>query len=495
MAVRDRNLFAWQAYVITMAFVSVGLLLGMFFLWRSYSDLSRRFAEKDTQLTSAGQQFSQSEERVDRLMSMLGKKEYTDAEMESMKAKFAADPILAEVEKEFEEQMKLFAPNDPASEKNLMKLPQQLLETIRIRNEQVNKAREVEKDLQKQLSETIQSESKARIDAQEAQKTAERDLESARQAHASAIAKLNSEKQDALNKFDAYKTDMDKRYNQLAARASNLEAENKVQKETIAQQTEIIQQFTNPDFSAPQGTIVKVADGGTTVWLDLGRVDGLRVGVPFSIIDESEININEATPKATITVTDLVGQDMARARVNPGSYRYDKPLVTGDLIYSPAWRPGRPVGFALVGMMDLNDDGRDDSEQVRELIRMAGGQIDAEMDSTGSLNDRLPGMSPNTSFLVTGTDLDVDASNADLKAEQAQKASAYARFMSEARSKGLRTINLDKLLGYLKTEGASRTIPLGNRIRSEDFPIRASNNPPVSSGSVSEIYQERTPKN
>ena len=29
MAVRDRNLFEWQAYVITMAFLSVGLLLGV----------------------------------------------------------------------------------------------------------------------------------------------------------------------------------------------------------------------------------------------------------------------------------------------------------------------------------------------------------------------------------------------------------------------------------------------------------------------------------
>lgn len=493
MAVRDRNLFAWQAYVITMAFVSVGLLLGMFFLWRSYSDTSKKYTEQATQLSDAGQKFTQSEQRVDRLLSMLGKKEYTEAEMESMKAQSAADPVMGEVEKEFESLMKLFAPNDPASEKNLMKLPQQLLETIRIRNQQVNEAREREKMLQKQNEDIVQSETKARIEAVAAQKKAETDLEAARIAHASAITKLNEEKQEAFNKFDAYKADMDKKYSALVAVKNQLDDTVKKQAATIETQKEIINQFRNPDFASPQGEIIDVTNGGTTVWINLGRVDGLRVGVPFSVIDESTINTTEAVKKATLVVTELIDNDMARAKVDEGSYSYSKPIVKGDKIYSPAWRPGRPVGFALVGMMDLNGDRRDDIEQVRELIRAAGGKIDAEMSSTGTTNDGLGGLSPNTSYLVTGTDVGIDTSNPDLRAEQVQRNTQYAKFMNEARSNGIQVISLDKLLGFLKTEGNSRTIPLGNRIRREDFPIGASTRPPVSNGSVSDIFQKRTP--
>jgi hypothetical protein len=493
MAVRDRNLFAWQAYVITMAFVSVGLLLGMFFLWRSYSDISKKYTEQGTRLTEASQKFTLSEQQVDRLLSMLGKKEYTEAEMESLRAKFAADPLLGEVEKEFESLMKLFAPNDPASEKNLMKLPQQLLETIRIRNSQVNEAREREKMLQKEKEDTVQSETKARQDAVAAQNKAEADLEAARVAHASAITKLNEEKQEAFNKFDAYKSDMDKRYNALAAVKNSLDATVKKQAITIDEQKEIINQFRNPDFAAPQGEIIDVANGGTTVWINLGRVDGLRVGVPFSIIDEATINTTEATKKATMVVTKLIDNDMAQAKVDEGSYSYSKPIVKGDKIYSPAWRPGRPVGFALVGMMDTNGDRRDDVEQVRELIRASGGKIDAEMDSSGVINDKLAGLSPNTSYLVTGTDVGIDTTNPDLRAEQVVKNTQYAKFMNEARSNGIQVISIDKLLGFLKTEGKSRTIPLGNRIRSEDFPIEASARPPVSNGTVSEIFQKRSP--
>ena len=90
MAVRDRNLFAWQAYVITMSFVSVGLLLGMFFLWRSYSDLNKRFDEKNTQLATATTEFQTSEARVDRLMSMVGYGEKTQDEMKEAAGRFAA---------------------------------------------------------------------------------------------------------------------------------------------------------------------------------------------------------------------------------------------------------------------------------------------------------------------------------------------------------------------------------------------------------------------
>jgi len=490
MAVRDRNLFAWQAYVITMAFLSVALLLGMFFLWRSYSDLSKRFADQGTQLSTAQQEFTTSNSRVERLLSMVGKGDLSQGDMEAMKEKFAADPILADVEKEFEAQMNLFAPND-ATSKNLITLPKHLLDTIRIRNKQVDEARQRELDLQRQTNDIIQSETKAREDAVAAQKKAEADLEAARQSHAAAVAKLNEEKQEAFAKFDAYKTDIDRKMDQLAASKAQLEEKTKIQAETIATQIEIINQFRKPDFASPQGEIRNVADGGTTVWINLGSNHGLRVGVPFWVIDESEINVTEASAKANLVVTQIVDGNLSRARVE--NYDPRKTLVTGDKVYSPAWRPGQTVGFALVGLMDMNADTKDDIEQVRELIRLAGGKIDAEVSSRGERNDKLSGMTPHTSYLVIGTDLGV-AENANMRPDQAQRSAEYAKFLAEARSMGVQTITIDKLMGFLKTEASSRTIPLGERLRGIDFPIKPLKNPPVSGGTVSEIFQARSPK-
>ncbi len=491
MAVRDRNLFAWQAYVITMAFLSVGLLLGMFFLWRSYSDLSTRYESQASSLSDAQSQFQVSEQRVDRLKSMLGYGNNTDADLAEMASKFATDEKLADVEKDFAEQMKLFPPNQPANEKNLLKLPKFLLDTIRLRNEQIDGAQKRIKAFEAELTATVQRETAARKDAEANQQKAETDLAAARQAHATEISRLNKEKEAALKKFDDYKVVVDRQLASLNGEVQRLTKLSTDQAETIRVQMDIINQFRNPDFAAPQGDVVKVADGGREVWINLGKDDGLRTGVPFSVIDESAINISEAEPKAKLVVTAVVAEHLCRARVTSSDYR--NPIVTSDKVYSPAWRPGRTVGFALVGTLDVNGDGRDDADQVRELIRLSGGKIDEEMDSKGNRSG--DGMTPNTSFLVLGTDLSAPANaSPEVLARQKAKAELYAKFVAEAREQGIIQISLDKLMGYLKTEGSDRTIPLGDRIRGQDFPARGDVGSPVSGGNVSEIFQRRQPK-
>ena len=112
MAVRDKNLVAWQAYVITMAFISVGLMLGMFFLYRTYADTAKRTAEMSTQLAEAGTKYQKSESRVRRLKSMLGYGEHTKEELDAMAAEMAADPDLGVVEKDFAENKNETAPRE-----------------------------------------------------------------------------------------------------------------------------------------------------------------------------------------------------------------------------------------------------------------------------------------------------------------------------------------------------------------------------------------------
>ncbi|MCR9293027.1 MAG: hypothetical protein NXI32_09940 [bacterium] len=491
MAVRDRNLFAWQAYVITMAFLSVGLLLGMFFLWRGYSDLDKRFKDQKSSLDNATQEFRTSERRVDRLLSMMGYGQYTDADLQQMAADFANDERLGEVEADYAEQMKLFPPNQPANEKNLIKLPKFLIDTIRIRNEQIDTARERAAQLQTELAATIDRETKAREAAVAAQKAAEADLAQARQQHAANIAKLNQEKEEEIQKFQANLAVKEKALTEVRAENSSLVAENARQSETIQTQMDIINQYREPDFAAPQGEVVRVANGGTVVWINLGSEDGLREGVPFSLIDESEINVSNASPKAKLVVTRIVAPHLSIGEVTERR-DYRSPIIPGDKVYSPAWRKGRKVGFALVGLLDMNDDGNDDSAQVQELIRTSGGVIDEVMDTSGSRSG--PGMTPNTSFLVLGSDLNLpENASPELRAQQQARMTTYAKFIAEARQNGIMQISIDKLMGYLKTEGADRTIPLGNRLSGDDFPIKEQPNPPVSQGKVSDIYTPRKP--
>lgn len=491
MAVRDRNLFAWQAYVMTATIVSVLVLGGMFFLWRNYSDLSKRFEEQKGSLANASQEFSTSEKRVDRLLSMMGYGEYTEADLQSMAQQFATDERLADVEKDFAEQMKLFPESQPANEKNLMKLPRELTDTIRIRNQQLAAAQARANGLNDELAATVDRETQKTQDAVNKQKAAEADLAKAREDHAAGIARLNAEKEDALKQFGDYRAQSEKAVASLRNENTRLTAVNTRQAETIEAQKSELLQYKDPDFAAPQGEIVRVADGGNVVWINLGSEDGLRKGVTFSVLDESEIKISDATPKAKLVVTRIVADHLCVAELI-GNTDYRNPAIAGDKVYSPLWRPGRKVGIALVGLMDINDDRKDDIDQILQLVNLAGGVIDERMDTNGVRSGA--GMTPNTEFLVLGTDLTIpENATPELRAQQQARLSTYAQFIDEAKQNGSMTVSLEKLMGFLKIEGADRTIPLGNRTRAEDFAITEQNNPPASRGKVSEIFEPRKP--
>lgn len=488
MAVRDRNMFAWQAYVITMSFVSVGLLLGMFFLWRSYSDLGKKYESQAANLQTKTTEGQQALLRVDRLMEMLGKGEQSDPEyLKQQASKFASDEVLGPVEKEFADKMSLFPEGE--SKKDLMELPSKLLETIRLRNDQLAAFRKTLEQAQNDMSTKVADAEKARADAVTAQKKAENDLQAERQKASDERDRLNKEKNDAIAQFAKNIAEKDALITQAESRIRDLTTLTNDQQQTIEEQALEIAQLRNDDFAAPQGRIVRTSNGGTDVWINLGSKDGLRVGTPFSVIDESALNTSEAVPKAQLRITQLVGGDGHLARGKIDNYDYRRPVVTGDKVYSPAWRPGRVVGFALVGKMDMNGDSRDDAQQVMELIKTAGGKVDAVLDAKGNRDDSGGGMTPSTAYVVLGTDLSLNANGgADLLAEQQTRVENYKAFIAEAKQNGITQISLDKLLGYLKTEASDRTIPLGDRMRAQDFPAKTTTRRPPSAGPVSGLY-------
>lgn len=491
MAVRDRNLFAWQAYVITMSFVSVGLLLGMFFLWRAYSDTSKLLDEKSTQLSEQATQFQTSEARVDRLLSMVGHSEKTAEELTADAARFAADEKLGPVEKEFASQMALFAPNVAASEKNLMKLPKYLHDTVRARNEDIDKARERESQILAEKTATLQRETKARQDAEAALKKAETDLAAVRQQHAEAIAQLNKEKDATVGQYDTFAQEYNQKQKVLEAKNQELTTSNVTLLETVQKKTDELNEFKELDFASPQGKVINTSNRGEMVWINLGQDDGLRVGTAFTVIDESSIKTSQAKAKAHIVITRVVADHPHLSQARVTDYEPTNPILTGDKVFSPAWRPGRSPGFALLGEMDYNGDYKDDSAEVRTMIERDGGKIDAAMDSKGNRDANLPGMNPNTEYLVLGSDVGVVQPN---NPNSMTKQAAYEKFLAEARQNGIMQISLDKLMGYLNADPGQRIIPMGDRIQGKDFPAPQSARPPVSPGKVSEVFQPRRPK-
>jgi hypothetical protein len=470
-----------------MSIVSVLLLAGMFFLWRSYSDTATKLESANSSLTNAQGQYTDANNKVELMRAMLGYSTYSESEMEQRTSSFEGDPEMARLISDYDTAMKQF-PSD-AAEKNLLKLPESLIETIRKRNMDLEALLKEKANLEAQLKATVQRETAARLNAETAQKKAETELEEARQEHSQQLAAVNKQRQDTIAKFTEYKRSLDAK---LAQVSQDLAAATKERDElnvTVADLRDKLNDWEKPDFSSPQGRIVTVANGSSRVWIDLGSADGLRPGVTFSVLDENSVNISEARPKAQIVVTRVVDDHLSEARAIDINYR--NIIVSEDLVYSPAWRSGRKVGFALVGEMDIDGDGRDDIDQVREIIRMAGGRVDAESTPKGGEKGSVD---YNTTWLVMGTDLSVPENASDeQRAQQQQRLQSYTSFRKDAERFGVREISLDKLMGYIKSTSANRTVPLGNRIRGDDFSARGNRQPPSSNGSVSDKFTKRQP--
>jgi hypothetical protein len=474
-----------KAYVLTCTIISALLLLGTFFIWRAWSDKSRQLEAKVEELRTKNDDFTKVQGRYNRLRAMLGQGQWSQADLDQMEATFKSDAELAPLEQEFANLKTLFPANTNYSDKNLLKLPQQLLEIVRRRNEEVAGARAREKALEEKMQKEIEDHRQARDMAETAQKKAEADLANNRIQHEQSLRKVNGEKDEAVAKMEQNKAIFDKQYAEVDSENKRLTDVHQKDLDTIAQQSKQLQRFQNPDMAAPQGKIFRVADGGELVWINLGSKQGLRRGTPFSILDSRETSTTKAVPKARMIVEE-VAEDYSRGRVefpdDPFKRRnYIKNVVVeGDQVYSPAWRSGTKPSFALLGKMDMDDNFTDDIEQVRQLIINAGGKIDAELPAKGNETGKV---TPNTNFLVIGSDV----GNID-NPVSAERATLYSRFEQKARENGAIIMTLDKLMGFLKIDETSRTVGLGKNARPADFKVRNPLAPAVSPGTVSELY-------
>ena len=126
---------------------------------------------------------------------------------------------------------------------------------------------------------------------------------------------------------------------------------------TVRRLNRNLQKRDSHRFEKSDGKITLVDDAGRLVWVDLGAADKLRAGIRFSVFDRDAERVGGSRKglKGVIVVVRVTGPHRSQARVIDGN-RLD-PLLKGDLVFSPIWSVGHAEHFALVGLVDLNDDG------------------------------------------------------------------------------------------------------------------------------------------
>jgi len=482
---RNRDLTVWQAYVIVMSFVSL-LCIGALCFVLFQSGTNAKMVESATSIKNdAEKKFREENQKAQLLEMILGARASNDAEFQTLKGTLSANAEVAAIEKNYVADMALLGPN--VTEKNYRKLVETLMQTVRERNLQVDAQAKREEDLKAKYDATIKQETEARQAERARADQLASELERAQVNYAQKekerqdeITKIQTDRQKLAKSAEKEKRDLLARVDALTKERDDLNKRN----DALGKR---IEQMSGEDFQYPQGKITEVADGGRTVYLNLGKADGLRPGVRFGVLEDTVSRVADAKPKARLEVVEVNQQTdhLSRARVLPD--RRTETILRGDKVYSPVWQPGRKVNIGLVGKMDIDRDGKDDRETLKSLIVQQGGEITVDLKPDGRMDGAL---SVDTRYLVIGDDFKVIGGV--LEGANEIVAKKRAELETQAKGLGITRIDLDKLMSWLRGSGQEDVVPLGTAVRASDFARRSP--PPPSKGRVSGVYQSEDGK-
>lgn len=153
---------------------------------------------------------------------------------------------------------------------------------------------------------------------------------------------------------------------------------------------------------APRGKIVSLDRKGEYAFINLGSSDRVHPQLTFSVFSQNYASdkAREKTRKARVEVVEVLYPHLSRARISDATDPKRDPVVSGDLLFNPAWSPNLKQHIAIAGLIDLTGDGTDNTEEFVKNLERQNIAIDAVLDlKTMELRGR---MGFNTSYLVLG---------------------------------------------------------------------------------------------
>jgi len=283
-------------------------------------------------------------------------------------------------------------------------------------------------------------------------------------------------------------TNLEKTHKDADAALVKLREEKKKAEEALAataeharkKNAEVIK-LTKTTFDSPLGKIRWVSQRERTVWIDLGRADALPRQLNLAVYAGNTQNVTAASKKGGIEVSQILGDHLAEARIIDDNA--SDPLLPGDVVHTPLWTPGVREKFAFTDGMDIDGDGTDRPDALRNLITMSGGEVVAELSDKG---ERKGQMDANTRFLIVGKEQTIQTPEKLLKERVAM--------LREAEKLGVQTINLVDFLRRIDYKNPTPVTHFGRGADPNQFLAKPPEGGPKSTGnSVSPIFKPRQP--
>jgi len=361
------------------------------------------------------------------------------------------------IKKTFDEDMERFGSTFEESSRRYRIILENIYEENRKLSQSEVDAKQQVKDLKQRLDAT-EKQKNAQIDEfkQTMQKVQE-DAASERNKFEAQYRRINEEKSgiasqllEQRNRYDDSRAEHVATLKERNDRMAKLERFNEVLKSDRKE----VDPFAQPE----DGLIRRVNQRNKTVWINLGEADHLRPQVTFSIYSGDEDDALGAVRKASIEVTRILSAKMAEARITDDVAT--NPVLEGDKIYSQVWNPGRQVGFAITGIIDMNGDGRSDLDRLKSVIGLNNGKVDAVPGPNGTIDGQ---MSVDTRYLILGDFPD------GRRQEDEHQQRSWELMSKEADTLGIEPISLTDFLQLMGWQSERRTVKLGIGAQSKDF--------------------------
>lgn len=167
-----------------------------------------------------------------------------------------------------------------------------------------------------------------------------------------------------------------KQLDELGAQFAKVDDENRDLKSTVeALRGTVVE---SPAVTLPDAQVVAINNQDKKVFLDIGREDGLRLGMAFNVFDRDDlvkISDQAGQGKAIVEIIN-VDADKSVGRVVSSNARAR--VAEGDVLINVVYDPNRTFSFHVFGQFDLDYDGNAeirDRERVEAIVSRSGGEL------------------------------------------------------------------------------------------------------------------------
>jgi hypothetical protein len=442
-----------QIAVISFAILAIVLAGTAYFFFSSAQSAQKELEASKKRGTDLQQQIDKLMYRVAASNYVLGLEGVAKPDVEVAKSKAGDDPKVKELLDSFESDVALVGDQVAAGGANSYHtFTAGLLAALNRKNASAADSMEQSAKAQRDKDSTTKAEQDRASTAVAAATKAENDYKQASETFTEDRAKIDAEKttftSTLTNVKSQSKTELDK---VIAEKEAVLKQNGKLlaTNQQLLEELEKLRDKQSGLKEQPDGHIMRVDQRLRMVWIDIGRADGLLRQTTFAVYDHDENGYSTKKRKARIEVID-VQDHMSEARILEDTPA--NPIIGGDVIETPAWSPGQRIHFALAMKMDINKDGVDDYDLVRNIILMNGGMIDAELRPDGT---RIGNIDANTRYFVVGQRPDETTSGDVMK--------KFIAFEQDRANFSVKKIQVSELLALMGWKSEERTVELAGQ--------------------------------